>query len=147
LALEPPLPALGALEPAAHARAIAELLADAWATHAATHALAPVIVCAIACYTSAGAPLPRQGSAYAALGAVSPNLSRWLAAEVSGRLGREVEIRLVHDGTAAARTYAGTPGTAVITLGTALGVGFAGADADYRPIEPGLTVAPSAGNA
>jgi hypothetical protein len=33
-------------------------------------------------------------------------------------------VKLLHDGTAAAHTYAGLKNTAVITIGTALGVGF-----------------------
>lgn len=44
---------------------------------------------------------------------------------VQERTGRAFRVHLIHDGTAAAAVYAGHPNTAVIMLGTALGIGFA----------------------
>jgi len=46
----------------------------------------------------------------------------------------------LHDGTAAARAYAGEANAAVITLGTALGVGFPSRYDRLRPLEPGFSV-------
>ena len=43
---------------------------------------------------------------------------------VGQQLGYHTHIDFVHDGTAAAKAYAGAANTAVITIGTALGVGF-----------------------
>jgi hypothetical protein len=43
---------------------------------------------------------------------------------VGAELGEAIDVSLVHDGTAAATTYAGASNAAVITVGTALGVGF-----------------------
>jgi hypothetical protein len=43
-------------------------------------------------------------------------------------------VALIHDGTAAARAYAGEMRAAVITLGTALGVGFPPTSGGLRPI-------------
>jgi hypothetical protein len=40
-------------------------------------------------------------------------------------LNRSTAVDLLRDGTAASHAYAGTANTAVITIGTALGVGFA----------------------
>lgn len=86
--------------------------------------LAPLCVAGIASYITDGQPLPRQGGPYAQLHRLSGNAARWMARQVSQRLGRPLDVELIHDGTAAARTYAGSD-AAVIMLGTALGVGFA----------------------
>ena len=61
---------------------------------------------------------------YVQLRRVTQNLQDELARRVSAQLGQAVDVRLVHDGTAAAMAYAGAAHTAVITVGTALGIGF-----------------------
>ncbi len=100
-------------------------LAATWqAAKAADRTCAPVLVASIACYVRDNQPMRYQRGLYSELQALSPNLGAWLAARVSAQVGRAVTVRLIHDGTAAARVYAGTPHAAVITLGTALGVGF-----------------------
>lgn len=105
---------------------IVALLTDAWQkAHARIFTLAPTIVMSLASYIPDNQPLPRQGGPYSQLHSMSNNFGGWLARHVSTRVGQAVEVTLLHDGTAAARTYAGTPNTAVIMLGTALGVGFA----------------------
>lgn len=83
----------------------------------------PLIPVSLACYIDPqGKPLDRQGSVYAALNALCPNLQHTLTKAVSQGLGHEVQVKLIHDGTASATVHSGS---AVITLGTALGVGFA----------------------
>ena len=47
-----------------------------------------------------------------------------IAAEVSRKLGVPLTVSLLQDGAAAAYVYAGASKTAVITIGTALGIGF-----------------------
>lgn len=86
--------------------------------------LTPHVVVAFASYVRDGHPLPRQGGAYSDLSALPQPAARVLSQLVAERIGHEVAITLLHDGTAAARTYAGTPYAAVLTLGTALGIGY-----------------------
>jgi len=85
---------------------------------------APVIPISIAAYVRDGQPLERQGGLYASLRHVADNAQRALSEAVSERLGRAINILLLHDGTSAALTYAGSLHTAVIMIGTAMGSGF-----------------------
>lgn len=93
-----------------------------------------IIPTSIASYMDAGQVAERQGGKYTLLRQVTDNASRFFTAEASAKLGVPVEIMLLHDGSAAAAAYAGEPDTAVIMLGTALGVGFA------PPLEGRMTV-------
>ena len=101
------------------------VLAHTWHEAAASGAaLAPELVVSLASYVHNGQPIPRQGGIYSYLHVLSPTLADWLSARLSARTGRDLKVSLVHDGTAAARAYAGEEHAAVVTLGTALGVGF-----------------------
>jgi len=112
-----------------------DVVADTWqATR--TSGLAPVMVASIASYVVDGQPAAYDRGVYAQLHTISDNLGRWLSQHVGERVERPVEIGLLHDGTAAARTYAGTAHAAVIMLGTALGVGFPPRADELRPISP-----------
>jgi hypothetical protein len=85
----------------------------------------PLIPVSIAAYlTPEGRPLDRQGAVYAALNQLGMNLQAQLSSAVRHTVGRNLEIKLIHDGTAAATVH---PGDAVITLGTAIGVGLGAA--------------------
>jgi hypothetical protein len=55
---------------------------------------------------------------------ITENLQAELTRRVGAELGEAIDVSLVHDGTAAATAYAGASNAAVITVGTALGVGF-----------------------
>jgi hypothetical protein len=101
---------------------------------------APVLCASIASYMRDGQPLPRQGGPYAALHLLSPNLEQWLSQHLSERLDRSLAVRLVHDGTAAARAHAGTPRAAVITVGTALGIGFPPPTQGLQPVAASFAV-------
>jgi hypothetical protein len=87
-------------------------------------ALAPTIAVSLACYLQDGQPLPSEMGCYGRLQLLSHNLQTWLADQLSQRLGQPIHLHLYHDGTAAALAYAGREETAVIMLGTAVGVGF-----------------------
>ncbi len=67
-------------------------------------------------------------------------LERWLAARLSERMEEPVELTLLHDGTAAARADGEAANAAVITLGTALGIGFPCGAAALRPLSPVFAV-------
>jgi hypothetical protein len=112
-----------------------DVMADTWqAARTSGLAPAPVLVASIASYVADGQPAAYDRGIYAQLRAVSDNLGRWLAQQVGERVERPVEIGLLHDGTAAARTYAGTAHAAVIMLGTALGIGFPPRHDELRPL-------------
>lgn len=117
------------------------VLAQTWrAVAAESGAPAPVLVVSIAAYVAGNHPVRTQLGAYAQLCDLTPNLGGWLAAESSARIDRSVAVELIHDGTAAARVYAGQPHSAVIVLGTALGVGFPPPAVGLRPVARGFRV-------
>ena len=73
-----------------------------------------------------------------------PALADWLAEPIGERTDRDLRVSLVHDGTAAARAYAGVERAAVVTMGTALGVGFSPPAEMVRPLAPdGALVTPA----
>jgi hypothetical protein len=144
LRLLPPIPArfhasgadLSAEEVAALAEHTVAVFAETWREARTDGALAPVLVASLASYIRDNQPLLRQGGAYSELRILAPSAGAWLAERVSRRLDQRVEMVLVHDGTAAARAYAGEPHSAVIMLGTALGIGFPPARTDlYWPAD------------
>lgn len=92
----------------------------------------------IAAYVDAhGEPYPRRGNPYAGLGGFTGNLQQTLSKAVSQQVGTEVQVRLIHDGTAAATAH---PGDTVMALGTAIGIGYWPAVSDPRPVEDGLVI-------
>lgn len=79
--------------------------------------LLPRVVLSVASYVTDGQPADTPF--YGRLRECGDDVTRVLS-EAFG-----AEVKLLHDGTAAAHAYAGLSNTAVITIGTALGVGFA----------------------
>ncbi len=143
LRLLPALPAPSAMEqPRRLAELLVSVIADSWGeARALGLAPDPMLVVCLAAYVSDGQPMQRQGDQYAALCTISDNLECWLSHRVTRRLGAPVKVSLLHDGTAAAHVYAGQGRAAVITLGTALGVGFLPHLGDLRAVAPGLVIA------
>jgi len=101
---------------------------------------AETVPVSIAAYVKNGNPMTAQGGAYVHTNLVTGNLEDELGRRVSAWLDTPVSIVLLHDGRAAAATCAGEQRTAVITLGTALGIGFPGDGVGLRPICGELTV-------
>jgi hypothetical protein len=141
LRLLDPIPALvlepgdsgeaSALSPDEIGRRIAHQIAGTWQEVrflTGDEALSPTIICSMACYLKNGQPYPGASGLYGALEVLSPNLAGWLSHEVSDLLNTPVEVRLIHDGTAAAMAY-GEENLAVILFGTALGVGLSSSGA------------------
>jgi hypothetical protein len=136
-----------ALDPDLAARNLAEFMvntmAEAW-HHAHTSGLdpAPAVTAVVASYINDARPDPAQLGPYGELGRIFPDLQDWLSRTVSDRLATPIAVTLLHDGTAAARTYAGDNAhqTAVIMLGTALGVGYPPPGESLRPISPNFTL-------
>lgn len=95
------------------------------------HILSNRVAVILACYLLHGQPRHEDWGCYGRLQQFSPHLQTYLAEQVSAQLGQPIQIELLHDGQAAALPYAGTPHTAVMTCGTALGVGFPPESADH----------------
>jgi hypothetical protein len=102
--------------------------------------MAPQFVCSLAAYLDEHRePIKSTRGAYTRLHSLAQPLdvSVWLADEISREVGTKVTVALVRDGEAAAIAYAGLrppKRTAVVMLGTALGVGFVPEAKEYRPL-------------
>lgn len=114
------------------------IMADTWRT-VNLGFTSPILAC-VAAYVQAGHPMAGQGGAYYQLRRMTPNVQRELAQRVSAKLGQTIDVSLFHDGTAAATVYAGMTNTAVIMVGTALGVGFPPPADNLRDMNTGLAV-------
>jgi hypothetical protein len=85
--------------------------------------LSPILA-SVAAYVKDGHPMLTQGSAYYQLPLMADNLQAAMAQRLGTRPGDTANVLLIHDGTAAAATYAGAKHAAIVMMGTALGVGF-----------------------
>jgi hypothetical protein len=124
-------------DPAERATQLLDRMVAVFATtwRSAGRSLAGPILASVAAYVQDGHPMLAQGGAYYQLQHVTDHLQTTLAQRVSDRLGEPVDVLLLHDGTAAATAYAGMENTAVVMLGTALGIGFPPLkQGDLRPI-------------
>ncbi len=81
------------------------------------------IVISIASYTIDGA-LNADRSGYAKLCTLGKNYAECLWWELSGRLRKDVVVKLIHDGTAIALNFSDRKNTVCLSLGSYLGVGF-----------------------
>lgn len=122
------------------AEALVDALVDSWRAAQEYGDLALAIVASVASYIADNHPLPRQSGLYAQTYALGDNLGRWLARRAGQRLSRAVTVTLLHDGSAAARTYAGAHDAAVIMLGTSLGIGFPPSEEGLRPVAARLDI-------
>lgn len=116
---------------------LVQAVAQSWAeAQAAGWHLSPYVAASIACYLVNGHPaLEGDMDCYGRLQLLAPNLSRYLTEEVRKLVAAPLTLKLFHDGTAAALTYAGDAHTTVLTLGTAIGNGFPPEAAGLRPLD------------
>ncbi len=103
----------------------------------------PDVVVSIAAYVRGGELLGNGG--YARMRQLAEDVRPLIADRVSATCGRRIRIAIVHDGTAAAAVHAGEMAdgaeSAVIVVGTALGVGFPPASAEgLRGLAPDLAI-------
>jgi hypothetical protein len=125
-------------DPGAVFERMADMIAQAYG-----EADAPTIPVSIAVYTDEhGQPQTAQGGVYAQLGQLTPDVPAAFSRAVGERLGRVVDVRLLHDGTSAALFYAPMQNAAVVMLGTALGSGYPVARPELllRPVSAALRV-------
>jgi hypothetical protein len=95
-----------------------------------------VMLC-VAAYVQDGQPL--GNGLYATIRLLGQDARVLLGDALYARTGCRARVHLIHDGTAAAALYAGQPNSAVLVIGTAIGVGFPPPDAnDLRPLAPVL---------
>lgn len=81
------------------------------------------ILISIASYTVDGALNSSRGG-YAKLCALGSSYAEILSEELSGRLRREVRVRLIHDGTAVALNFRERENTVCLSVGSYFGIGF-----------------------
>jgi hypothetical protein len=92
----------------------------------------------LACHLSQGHPFGDR-SCYGSLQLLCDNLEGFMKDEVAILLKRALPFVLMHDASAAATAYAGAKDAVVVTLGTAIGLGFPPPRGDYyRPLHPKL---------
>ena len=77
----------------------------------------------LACYLQNGHPRPVDQGCYGQLQRLTDNLQNFMRDELTVQLGTPMPLVLTHDGAAAAAAHAEFDGV-VLTLGTAIGVGF-----------------------
>jgi hypothetical protein len=94
------------------------------------------ILVALACYVSGGEPIPGDLGCFGRLPSPGPALAKRLRRT----LAAPVTVQLLHDASAAASFFAGANRTAVITCGTALGIGFPPPADGLRPLASRLEV-------
>ena len=112
-------------------------IATTW--HSAGISPSSPILASVATYVQDGHPMIARG-AYGQLRQITDNLQDELAQRLSVQLGTAIDVSLVHDGTAAATAYAGMENTAVIMMGTALGIGFPPPAGNLWALSPNLTI-------
>lgn len=104
---------------------IVGVLADTWqACGSEERPLSSTIGVSMACYMHNGQPpIPEMGL-YGRLQLLSDNVQTFLGDRLSARLAQPMQLRFMHDGSAAALTLPKTEGTVVLMLGTAVGNAF-----------------------
>lgn len=98
------------------------------------------ISASIAAYMQAGHPMPGRRRAYYQLPLITENLQTAIAQRLAAQQGEAAAVSLIHDGTAAAATYAGANHAAVVTMGTSLGVGFPPEASSVRTMNTDLAI-------
>lgn len=98
----------------------------------------PTVIASLACYMHHGQPYSTEMGCYGRLQLLDDNLQEFFANQLSIQLEMPVQVKLIQDGTAAAAVYAGTENCAVLTLGTAVGVGFPVAEEGLMRLAPQL---------
>lgn len=82
------------------------------------------VVAAMACNLYQGHPGPNEWGCYGRLQELAPNLQNHLAAQLEQISGQSLSFCLIQDAKAAALAHRGAKHAAVITLGSAIGIGF-----------------------
>ena len=127
-------------EPARLAAQMMAILSDTVAEVSQDGALAPEVLCSVAAYVENGAPMQLDGGNYTSLHRAHPDVRGWFSRQLSEAAGRSVEVTFYHDCCIAARALAGRTKTAVLMMGTALGIGFVRPAEGLWPISDEFTI-------
>jgi hypothetical protein len=117
-----------------------EVLVDRYQAGSQQGVMASHIVCSLAAYLDEKQqPVKAEKGAYTRLHLLAQPLevSTWLAEEIRRGVGTKVTVSFMRDTEAAAASFAGlrpSPSTAVVMLGTAMGVGFVPGAEEYRRV-------------
>ncbi len=96
--------------------------------------LDPNLMLSVAAYVHGG-QLGGNG-VYATMNHLAEDVGALLTQAIREHTGQQLTMHLIHDGTAAATVHAGKPNTAVLVIGTAIGVGFPPTNAQsLRPVD------------
>ncbi len=118
-------PSLELAEIALFADWLLDLLATTWQETAVAYPdLSNTVAVSLACYLLDGQPRPEDVGCYGRLQFLTTQLDQFLTEGFTRRLEQTASVNLWHDGQAAALSQAGMTQTAVLTFGTAIGVGF-----------------------
>ena len=135
---------IAALTEAGKTAALAEemiaILAETIKRAGALTTLSPKIMCSVAAYVEDGKPLNIDRGGYYWLNRLSRDISGWFSAQISQACGKKKQVEFVHDCDTAAVALAGMEKTAVLMLGSALGVGFVPPMDVYRPFSLGFKI-------
>ena len=115
---------------------MADAIAAEWAAGVAPgHGERVAVGLCLASHLQDGHPVGRDRGCYTSLGELAPHLATFMRDDLWARLGPFRSLALLHDGLAAASTHAGEVHTVVLTLGTAIGAGYAPEEDGLRPME------------
>ena len=78
------------------------------------------------------------GGGYGKLRLIKEDVQQLISKKISDIVGRKIELLFIHDGTAAADAFAGVKDSAMITLGTAIGIGFPLEKNNLRSLAKGI---------
>ena len=99
------------------------VITDTYKVASVNHKLGNEIIISIASYTVEGQLHTTRGG-YAKLSVLADNYGVFLQEELSKALGKDIEVTLIHDGTAIAKYFSEYKDAVCVSLGTAFGVGF-----------------------
>ena len=98
-------------------------------------AMAPYVTVSVASYVKDGQPLQINRDAYTLLNQVSTDLCAWFSEHIQAACRQTVQVEFVHDGDIAACALAGQSQSAVIMLGSAIGIGFVPPAEGFRELK------------
>lgn len=111
------------------------IIEKSWHHAQAQFSLTPRISMSVACYMLDGHPIKAYDwGCYGRLQALTTHMQTMFTEQISARLNMPIQVKLHHDGAAAAMVYAGVEKTAVLTFGTAIGNGYPSDGLELRPL-------------
>ena len=130
-------------QPAHLATQMMEILSDTVSEAGQDTTLASQVLCSVAAYVEDGAPMQLDRGSYTSLHRAHPDVRGWFSQQLSQAMGKPVQVTFHHDTCTAARALAGRTNTAVLMMGTALGIGFVPPIEGFRSLSDTFTLSVS----